>query len=129
VYRAGERGRVAALQAAARRDIHLMQSAKDATMFHKTKYMLGFHVEATDGGIGHVDDFLVDQTWNVRYLVVDTSNWIGGDSVLVPSVAVDRVDPPDRKIYVKLTRVEVAACPLEDTADIPVIETLGPTIL
>ena len=49
-------------------------------MFHKTKYMLGFHVEATDGGIGHVDDFLVDQTWNVRYLVVDTSNWIGGSA-------------------------------------------------
>jgi len=99
-------------------------------MFHKTKYVLGFHVEATDGGIGHVDDFLVDQTWNVRYLVVDTSNWIGGDSVLVPSAAIERVvDPPNKKIYVKLTRAEVAACPLEDTADIPVIETLGPTIL
>jgi hypothetical protein len=78
-------------------------------MLHKTKYMLGFHVEATDGGIGHVDDFLVDQTWNVRYLVVDTSNWIGGDSVLVPSTAIDRVDPPHKKIYVKLTRVETAA--------------------
>jgi hypothetical protein len=98
-------------------------------MFHKTKYVLGFHVEATDGGIGHVDDFLVDQTWNVRYLVVDTSNWIGGDSVLVPSTAVERVDPPHKKIYLKLTRAEVAACPLEDTVDIPVIETLGPTIL
>ena len=98
-------------------------------MFHKTKYVLGFHVEATDGGIGHVDDLLVDQTWNIRYLVVDTSNWIGGDSVLVPSTAVERVDPPHKKIYVKLTRAEVAACPLEDTADIPVIETLGPTIL
>jgi hypothetical protein len=60
-------------------------------MFHKTKYVLGFHVEATDGGIGHVDDFLVDQTWNVRYLVVDTSNWIGGDSVLVPSAAIEWV--------------------------------------
>lgn len=46
-----------------------------------------------------------------------------------PSAAVERVDPPQKKIYVKLTRAEVAACPLEDTAEIPVIETLGPTIL
>ena len=30
-------------------------------MFHKTNYVRGFHVEATDGAIGHVDDFLVDQ--------------------------------------------------------------------
>jgi hypothetical protein len=62
-------------------------------------------------------------------LVVDTSNWIGGDSVLAPSMAVERVDPQHKKIYVKLTRAEVAACPLENTADIPAIETLGPTIL
>jgi len=99
-------------------------------MFHKTSYMCGFHVEAADGGIGHVDDFLVDQAWNVRYLVIRTSNWPGvGDSVLVPSTAVEKVDPPNKKIYVRLTRAEIAACALEDTAEIPVIETLGPTIL
>jgi hypothetical protein len=98
-------------------------------MLHKTSYMRGFHIEATDGGVGHVDDFLVDEAWNVRYLVVDTSNWPGGDSVLVRATAVDKVDPPHKKIFVKLTRAEVAACPLVDTAEIPVIETLGPTIM
>ena len=98
-------------------------------MLHKTNYMRGFHIEATDGGGGHVDDFLVDERWNVRYLVVDTSNWPGGDSVMVPATAVQKVDPPNKKIFVTLTRAEVAACPLVDTADIPVIETLGPTIM
>ena len=52
-------------------------------MLHKTSYLKGFHLHATDGEIGHVDDFLVDPGWNVRYLVVDTSNWIGGKSVLI----------------------------------------------
>ena len=67
-------------------------------MFHKTSYMRGFHVEAADGGIGHVDDFLVDQAWNVRYLVVRTSNWPAvGDSVLVPPAAVEKVDPPQKE--------------------------------
>jgi len=98
-------------------------------MLHKTTYMKGFHIHAIDGGIGHVDDFLVDESWIVRYLVVDTSNWPGGESVLVPASAIERVDSPHKKIYLKYTRAQVAACALVDTADIALIETLGPTFL
>ena len=98
-------------------------------MLHKTSYMRGFHIQATDGGIGHVDEFLVDESWNVRYLVVDTSNWIGGKSVLVPSSAVEKVDSPHKKIFIKLTREQVKTCADVETADIALIETLGPTIL
>ena len=98
-------------------------------MFHKTTYMKGFHVQATDGGIGHVDDFLVDESWSVRYLVVDTSNFIGGKSVIIPSTAVENVNSPDKKISLRLTRAQVQNSPLVDTADIALIETLGFTIL
>ena len=98
-------------------------------MFHKTTYMKGFHVQATDGGIGHVDDFLVDESWAVRYLVVDTSNFIGGKSVIIPSTAVENVNSPDKKILLRLTRAQVQNSPLVDTADIALIETLGFTIL
>jgi hypothetical protein len=91
--------------------------------------MRGFHIEAIDGGVGHVDDFLVDPTWTVRYLVVDTSNWPGGKSVLVPASAVDRVDSPDKRIYINMTRDEVKLCGSVDDADIAVIETLGPTFM
>ena len=98
-------------------------------MFHKTTYMKGFHVQATDGGIGHVDDFLVDESWAVRYLVVDTSNFIGGKSVIIPSTAVENVNSPDKKISLRLTRAQVQNSPLVDTADIALIETLGFTIL
>jgi len=98
-------------------------------MLHKTSYMRGFHIQATDGGIGHVDDFLVDENWNVRFLVVDTSNWPGGESVLIPSNAIESVNSPDKKILLKLTREQVKACPSVDTADIAVIETMGITIM
>ena len=48
-------------------------------MLHKTSRMRGYHIEATDGTIDHVDNSLIDEfSWAVRYLVVDTSNWIGG---------------------------------------------------
>ena len=94
-------------------------------MLHKTSYMRGFHVHATDGGIGHVSEFLVDENWYVRYVVVDTSNWIGGKNVIVPTSAVEKVNSPDKKLVLRLTRAEVQGSPLVDTADIELIETLG----
>ena len=94
-------------------------------MLHKTSYMRGFHVQATDGEIGHVTEFLVDENWSVRYLVVDTSNWPGGKNVIIPSNTVASVNSPDKKLLLRLTRAEVEGSPLVDTADIELIETLG----
>ena len=94
-------------------------------MLHKASYMRGFHVHATDGAIGHVTEFLVDENWSVRYVVIDTSNWIGGKNVIVPTSAVEKVNSPDKKLMLRLTRAEVQGSPLVDTADIELIETLG----
>lgn len=94
-------------------------------MLHKTSKMRGFHIVATDGEIGHVDEFLVDEaTWSVRYLVVDTSNWIGGRSVLISPAQVESVDSQDEAIRVKLTREAIKNSPSVDTAEIELIETL-----
>jgi PRC-barrel domain protein len=65
----------------------------------------GYHLQALDGDIGHVDDFLIgEQSWRIRYLLVDTSNWIGGRSVLISSEAVDSVDRQHEKLHVSVTR-------------------------
>jgi hypothetical protein len=98
-------------------------------MLHKTSKINGFHVLAIDGECGHVDDFLVDERLNTRYLVLDINNWIGGKSVLISPAAVENIDSPHKKIRVKLTRDEIAHCPPTDTADIELIETLPPTII
>src|SRR5262245_25507436 len=71
---------------------HLLSHLREGRMLHKTSKVLGFHLVATDGEIGHVDDFLVDENWGVRYLVIDTSNWIGGKSVLISPAAIEKVD-------------------------------------
>lgn len=97
-------------------------------MLHRTDKMRGYHVHATDGGIGHVDDFLVDEkTWAVRYLVVDTSNWIGGRSVLISPSVVVSIDSPESKIEVTLTRDQIKGGPSLEHADIVLAENL-PTI-
>ena len=99
-------------------------------MLHRSSKLEGFHVLASDGDIGHVDEFLFDeQGWTVRYLVVDTSNWIGGRSVLVSTTALESVDPVAKQFRVRFTRDEIARSPSIDTADIPVVETLPPILI
>ena len=96
-------------------------------MLHKTSYMKGFHLLATDGEIGHVEDFLVDESWMIRYVVADTSNWIGGKSVLISAGVLEAVDSPGKKIHVKLSRDQIERSPSVETANIELIETL-PTV-
>jgi hypothetical protein len=44
----------------------------------------GYHIQAQDGEIGHVEDFIVDdEAWIIRYVVVDTRNWLPGRRVLL----------------------------------------------
>ena len=44
----------------------------------------GYTIHATDGEIGHINDFIVDdQSWKLVDLIVDTHNWIGGKKVLI----------------------------------------------
>ena len=98
-------------------------------MLHYITKLKGFHIIATDGDAGHVDDFLVDERLSIRHLVIDTSNWIGGDSVLISPVAIQKIDSPNKQIQVTLTRDEIKASPSVDSAEIELIETLPPPII
>jgi hypothetical protein len=78
----------------------------------------GFHIHARDGEIGHVDDFLIgEDSWRIQYLLVDTSNWIGGRSVIVSSEAVERLDKADHRLYVSADRDAIKNAPALDSID------------
>lgn len=48
------------------------------------KAITGYRIHATDGEVGHVSAFLVDdETWAIRYLIIDTSNWWVGHKALI----------------------------------------------
>src|SRR3954464_8880409 len=94
-------------------------------MLHRTTKVAGFHLHAIDGAVGHVDDFLFsEKDWTIQYLVIDTSNWIGGRSVLISPAVVTAVDPVKRRVEVTLSREQIKASPSRDTADIALVETL-----
>ncbi len=72
----------------------------------------GYRVHATDGDIGHVEDFLVDEDdWAVHYLIVDTRNWWFGKHVLLSPQTVTEVRWADREIWLKVGRDQVQAGP------------------
>ncbi len=75
----------------------------------------GYHIRASDGGIGHVEDFIVDdETWTVRYIMVDTHNWLRRQTVLVAPTWIDSVDCAKNKVIVDLTREQVKNSPEYD---------------
>lgn len=59
---------------------------EDENHLRSTDEILSYSIQATDTNIGHVEDFIVDQdTWAIRYLVIDTSNWLPGSRKVIIS--------------------------------------------
>jgi len=49
----------------------------------------GYHLQAADGPIGHVENFYIDDgSWEFRYLIADTRNGCSGGEVLLGPVAI-----------------------------------------
>ena len=77
-----------------------------------TEGISGYHVEATDGEIGHVDGFVIDdEAWAIRYIEVATRNWLPGKKVLVSPAWIERVSWPESKVYVALSREAIKSAP------------------
>ncbi|WP_137389482.1 PRC-barrel domain-containing protein [Rhodoligotrophos defluvii] len=85
-------------------------------MLQRASQLNGYSLRATDGEIGSVDDLLIDdQSWTVRWLVVDTGTWLSGRRVLLPSSHLGRSDRELRHIAVDLSREQVRNSPDVDT--------------
>jgi hypothetical protein len=71
--------------------------------------LVGFEVEATDGGIGKIDEASDDV--GASYIVVDTGPWILGKKVLLPAGVIETVDIDEEKVYVNRTKDEIKNSP------------------
>jgi hypothetical protein len=77
-----------------------------------TDAVMGYHIQAADGEIGHVDDFNIDEdTWAIRYLVIDTKNWWKGKKVLVSPQWIECVSWNESKVFVNLSRDSIKKSP------------------
>ncbi|MFZ3216126.1 MAG: PRC-barrel domain-containing protein [Candidatus Acidiferrales bacterium] len=90
------------------------KSAADAHL-QSAREVEGYHVAASDGEIGHVEDFLFDdKSWEIRYAIIDTKNRWGGKRVLISPQWIKRVSWKDRKIYLDLSREAIGNSPKWD---------------
>ena len=79
--------------------------------------VMKYHIRATDGDIGHVSGLLVDEeTWAVRYIVVEAGNWWLGHQVLIAPQWIEKVSWTDRTVSVNVTRQAVKQAPAYDSS-------------
>jgi len=95
----------------ARNDDRIEERSGDAHLRSAVE-LRGYHIQGSDEAVGHVDDFIVDdETWEVRYLAIDTSNWWFGKKVLVAPAWAKDVSWADRKVYVDMSRRAIKESP------------------
>ncbi len=79
----------------------------------------GYHIAATDGEIGHVDDYIIDAAnWDIRYLVVETGGWLNERKVLLAPEWIESIDWHENRVYANLTRDAISNSPKYDP-DVP----------
>jgi hypothetical protein len=91
------------------------------------KAVMKYDIEAIDGGIGHVQGLLIDEdTWAIRYLIVNTSNWWLGHQVLIAPQWIKNVSWPDHAVLVNVTRQAVKdAPPYQSAVTLDRVEEIG----
>lgn len=98
-------------------EVAVWQYQHDNPHLRSGNAVMRYYVHASDGDIGHVEGFLVDErSWAIRYLIVNTSNWWLGHQVLIAPQWIDRVDWTEPMVSVGLTREAIKHSPPYDSA-------------
>jgi hypothetical protein len=89
-----------------------------------TQAVNGYHLHATDGTLGHVCDFMMDdQTWAIPQLVIKTGHRFSGKEVRIPTSKVDRISYDDSTVFANLTSEAVEHSPAHLLAPVGAAET------
>jgi sporulation protein YlmC with PRC-barrel domain len=90
----------------------VLQNQKDDPHLRSTHHVIGYHIHATDGDIGHVEDFIIDdEKWEIHSLVVDTGNWLPGKQVLISPKWIKSVNWEDSSVYLDQLRESIKNSP------------------
>lgn len=71
--------------------------------------LVGFSIEATDGGIGKIDEGTEEM--GRTHLIVDTGPWIFGKKVMLPAGVVERVDMDTETVFVRCSKDQIKNAP------------------
>jgi len=100
----------------ARLELEVDQHRNDDPHLRSTNAVRHYHIKASDGDIGHVQGLLLDEdTWAIRYLIVDTSNWWLGHKVLIAPQWIEGVSWSERTVSINLRRDAIKGSPPYDS--------------
>lgn len=89
----------------------------DDEHLHSARALIGHAVQALDGEVGYVEDFLMDDASGaVRYLVVDSRRWWTGKRVMLATERVQWVSWMESSVHVDLPRDPIRRAPDYDPA-------------
>jgi len=95
-------------------DIHL-RSIKELT---------GYNIHTTDGAIGHLSDFIIDdKDWELKFIVAGTDNWFGRKKVLIDIKHLEKIDWENTQVFLDVTRASIEKCKLFDEQQFSTLET------
>jgi PRC-barrel domain len=98
-------------------DIAAARRSDDDPHLRSVEAVTGYHIHASDGEIGHVADFLVeDSDWSIHEIVVDTKNWWPGKNVLISPRLIREIDWMNNMVKLNVDRERVKDSPAFDAS-------------
>jgi len=95
------------------------QHHRDDKHLQSTHAVTGYNIQATDGAIGHVRSFMVDdKSWAIRELVVEAGHWYSGKEILISPSKIERICYDESKVFVNLTKADI-----QHTAENDIVKT------
>jgi hypothetical protein len=86
--------------------------SEDDPHLRSTQAISGYHIQTSDGTIGHVTDFIIDdQNWTVCHIVVETGHWFSGKEIAISPEQIDHISYAESKVLVKLTKEAILEKP------------------
>ena len=92
---------------------HQKHKHREDKHLRSTESLSGYQIQTSDGEIGHVTDFIVDdKNWTICDLVIETGHWYSGKEILIPTSKVREISYEESKVFVSLTKADI-----EETAE------------
>ncbi len=77
-----------------------------------TEEIKGYKIHTTDGEIGKVVDFVVDDTnWEIKYLVIDTGSWLNSKKVILSTKWITDIQWDNEVVIVNISTDSVRNSP------------------
>jgi sporulation protein YlmC with PRC-barrel domain len=93
-------------------DAPIQNEKKWDPSLRSTLEIIGYNIQAADGEIGHISDFIIDdETWAIRYIIIATQNWWPGKKVILSPKWFENVNWSESKIFTKLSQEEIKQSP------------------